>query len=34
MKKYLKKDDENLEYDDESTEDLLDLDKPGPWDRK
>ena len=34
MKKYLKKDDENLEYDAESTEDLLDLDKPGPWDRK
>ena len=31
--KYFKKDDESLEYDDETTEDLLDLDKPAPWDK-
>ena len=31
--KYFKKDDESLEYDDETTEDLLDLDKPAPWNK-
>ena len=30
---YFKKDNESLEYDDESTEDLLDPDKPAPWEK-
>ena len=33
IEKYFNEDDENLEFDDVSTEDLLDPEKPAPWEK-
>ena len=33
IEKYFDQDDENLEFDDVSTEDLLDPEKPAPWEK-